>query len=69
MSISRKGRLKRACIISFVGITMTFANYTRLTGTDNIKPIHIIALLACGMCMGIFVFAGVMLLKGVDKEN
>ena len=68
MPLSRKSRLKRACIISFIGITMAFVNYTRLTGTENISLLHIVSLLACGMCMGIFVFAGVMLLKTGDTN-
>ena len=43
----------RAFIIPLFVIMLAVGNYTRLTGTENIRAIHIVTLLTIGMGLGI----------------
>ncbi len=42
-----------AFILPLFVILLTLGNYSRLTGTENIRAIHIITLLTMGMVIGI----------------
>ena len=47
-------RFVRSMFISIFVILVSIANYSRLTGTENVRAIHIVTLLTCGMGIGIF---------------
>jgi fucose permease len=48
-----KKQLRRSIIISCVVILITLANFSRLSGTENFRAIHIVTLLVCGMGIGV----------------
>ena len=41
-------------VISIFVVLMMIASYLRLTGTENIRAIHIVTLIVCGMGFGVF---------------
>ena len=67
--MKNKNRIKRGFIMSLFIMVLSLGNYSRLTGTESIRPIHIVTLLACGMGIGIFVFTGVVMLRDEGKEE
>lgn len=69
MSLKSKSRVKRAFAMSIFIFIISFGNYNRLTGTENIRPIHIASLLVIGMGIGIFIFTGVLMLRGNDYRR
>ena len=69
MSLKSKSRLNRAFVASLFVIILSFGNYTRLTVTENIKPIHIVSLLVIGIGIGIFIFTGIIMLRRDDNVN
>jgi hypothetical protein len=62
-----KKQSKRGIVISGMIILLTFGNYLRLTGTEMIRPIHIITLLTCGAAIGVFICSIIYYLK--NKED
>jgi hypothetical protein len=40
--------------ISFFVIAISFFNFHNLSGTECIRPIHVVTLLVCGMGIGVF---------------
>jgi hypothetical protein len=54
---------KRAMAIAFFVIALTFWNFSRLTGIECIRTIHIISLLACGAAIGVFLSNLFLLLR------
>lgn len=44
---------KRGIILSFVVLALSLGNYARLSGTESIRPIHIITLLTMGAAIGV----------------
>lgn len=44
---------KRAILISLFVIALTFWNFSRLTGTECIRAIHVVTLLTCGAAIGV----------------
>jgi hypothetical protein len=60
-------RLKKILAASGGMAAVTFANFSRLSGLENIRPIHQVSLLVCGIMLGIFIFAMVMLMKEKNK--
>ncbi len=40
--------------IAFFVITISFWNFSRLTGSECIRNIHIVTLLVCGAAVGVF---------------
>jgi hypothetical protein len=46
---------QRGIVISGIAILITAGNYFRLTGTEMIRPIHVVTLLTCGAAIGIFI--------------
>ena len=56
-------QLKRSIFISILVACMSFQQFTRLNGIDNIRPIHIITLLTCGAGIGVFIVNVVLLIK------
>jgi hypothetical protein len=49
-----KSRVRRSMIISAIVVLFTATTFMRLTGIENIRAIHIVTLLTCGMGIGIF---------------
>jgi tellurite resistance protein TehA-like permease len=45
----------KAFIFPLLALLLAIANYSRLTGTENIKAIHIVTLIAIGMAIGILI--------------
>jgi len=54
MSNDKKQHL-RAMAISFFVLAISFFNFTRLTGSECIRAIHVVTLLVCGMAIGVFI--------------
>jgi len=44
----------RGMAIAFFVIALSFWNFSRLTGSDCIRTIHIVTLLTCGAGIGVF---------------
>lgn len=44
---------KRSLVISSVLLAISTVNFSRLSGTECIRPIHMLSLLVMGACMGI----------------
>jgi hypothetical protein len=63
----KKNAPKRMLIITAIMMMLTAFSFTRLTGIDTLRPIHVITLLACGMSMGAFIVNLVVVLK--NKNN
>jgi hypothetical protein len=59
---------QRGVVISGIAILLTAGNYFRLTGTEMIRPIHIVTLLSCGAAIGVFIMSVALYFKsGKDK--
>ncbi|MDB5228687.1 MAG: hypothetical protein JWN78_2880 [Bacteroidota bacterium] len=43
----------RSFIVPILVIILSLGNYSRLKGTENIRPIHIVSLLTIGMGIGL----------------
>ncbi len=51
--IARRKRFG-ALVIPLFALTLGLTTYLRLTGTENIRAIHIATLIAIGMALGVF---------------
>lgn len=60
-------RLKRNLPISLIVISLSLGNYSRLSGTENIRAIHVVTLLTCGIGIGLFLSSLMMLIR--NKKN
>jgi hypothetical protein len=58
----------RGIVVSGMIILLTFGNYLRLTGTEMIRPIHIVTLLTCGAAIGVFISSIFYYLKNKDDK-
>jgi hypothetical protein len=61
-----KSQLRRGMVISAIVVMFTALSFTRLTGLENIRAIHIVTLLVCGMGIGVFLVNFVMFLKAKE---
>jgi hypothetical protein len=59
---------QRGIAISGIVILITAGNYFRLTGTEMIRPIHIVTLLTCGAAIGVFIMSIVLYFKSRKEE-
>jgi len=50
-----KNQHLRAMALSFFVLAISYYNFTRLTGSDCIRAIHVVTLLVCGMAIGVFI--------------
>ena len=66
--MDRKQRVREFIIPVFV-ILISIFNYTRLTGTENIRPIHIVTLITLGMGLGILLRNVVTYFRDGNKEE
>ncbi len=58
----RKQHIRLIAISLFV-IGITLFNFSKLAGSDCIRAIHIVNLLACGMAIGLFLTNAIALLR------
>lgn len=61
--IGSKAHFKRVLIVSSLVIISSAAMFMRLSGTENIRPIHAVTLISCGMGFGILTFSVVSKLR------
>lgn len=54
---------RRSLVISAVVILLMIVNYTRLKGSECIRPIHIVTLLTLGAAMGVLLMNIILLIK------
>ncbi len=52
--MDRRKRI-RLIIFPLFGLLLLFMNYNRISGTENIRPIHIVNLLAMGAFIGVMI--------------
>ncbi len=53
----------RVMAISLFVIGITLFNFSKLTGSDCIRAIHVVNLLVCGMGIGLFLTNAIALLR------
>ncbi|MGZ4118960.1 MAG: hypothetical protein ACXVPY_15835 [Bacteroidia bacterium] len=56
-------QIKRAILISLIIMCLSFQQFTRLGGINNIRAIQAVTLIATGMGLGIFVFNLALLIR------
>ena len=59
----------RVMAISLFVIVITLFNFSKLTGSDCIRAIHVVNLLACGMGIGVFLTNLIALLKNRERRS
>ncbi|MFL5765569.1 MAG: hypothetical protein ACJ77K_16610 [Bacteroidia bacterium] len=63
-----KKSMKGMLVASVVTMSTGFANFSRIEGTDNIRAVAVVTILACGAGMGIFLMTLIMLIKKGKSE-
>ena len=58
---------KRAAILSLIVIFITIFNFTRIPGSECIRAIHVVTLIALGLGLGVLLASVMLLLKGKDQ--
>jgi hypothetical protein len=68
--MERKNRFRNFGLPLFV-IAMAIFNYSRLTGTENIRAIHVVTLITIGMGLGVLLrnIFGYFRRKGGDTDT
>ena len=59
----------RPIIISLVIIILSFYNFYREDGSQNIRAVQIVSLLVCGMAIGIFLKSMVEFFRDKKKQQ
>jgi RsiW-degrading membrane proteinase PrsW (M82 family) len=59
----------RPIIISLVIIVLSFYNFYREDGSQNIRVVQIVSLLVCGMAIGIFLKSVVEFFRDKKKQQ
>ncbi len=59
----------RPIIISLVIIILSFYNFYREEGSQNIRAVQIVSLLVCGMAIGIFLKSVVEFFRDKKKQQ
>jgi len=65
----RANNPQRGIVISLMVILLTVGNYMRLTGTEMIRPIHVVTLLTCGVAIGAFICSIINYLKNREDKK
>jgi len=60
-------RLKRTLAISGMLAAFSFGGFTRLSGSENIRAVQLVTLLACGIALGIFISTALALFRERKK--
>jgi hypothetical protein len=55
--------------VSLMFAIITFSNFLRSAGAEDVKTVHIVFLLACGMLIGISVTGMIRYLKEKNKSK
>ncbi|MBN8568224.1 MAG: hypothetical protein J0M18_01230 [Ignavibacteria bacterium] len=63
-TLNTKKRIYTSFIIPVFIILISLINYSRLTGTENIRAIHVVTLLVMGMGIGILLRNLIAYLRG-----
>lgn len=58
----------RAFVIPLFVIFLALSSYSRLTGTENIRAIHVVTLLTMGMGLGILFINVVTYIRNKSKQ-
>jgi hypothetical protein len=66
--MDKKKSLRTSLILAVLMMGTSFGNYTRLSGTENIRPIHVVTLLTCGVGIGIFLVSLIMLIRSKKDQ-
>jgi hypothetical protein len=68
--MERKKRVRRFVLPLFV-IILSIFNYSRLTGTENIRAIHVVTLITIGLGLGVLLtnVFGYFRRKGGDTDT
>ncbi|MBL0104547.1 MAG: hypothetical protein IPP51_12780 [Bacteroidetes bacterium] len=54
----------RAIVLPALAIVFALGAYSRLDGTENIRPIHMVSLMAIGMAIGVLLRNVILLFRG-----
>ena len=57
----------RALAIGLFVAVLSFGNFTRISGGECIRAIHIVTLITCGMGLGVALTGAIMLIRGRDS--
>ena len=56
-------KYKRGVLISILGISLLIFNFTRLEGSDCIRPIHVVTLITMGALAGVLIMNLIMMIR------
>lgn len=59
---------KRAVILSLIVIALTIFNFTRIPGSECIRPIHIVTLIALGLALGVLLASTILLIRSRGEQ-
>ena len=59
---------RRAALFSVLGISLLIFNFTRLKGSECIRPIHVVTLITMGALLGVLLTNLVALVKNKNVE-
>ena len=65
----RKRTPQRAMAFAFFIAAISFFNFSRLTGSECIRAVHVITLLTCGAAIGVFLSNLFILLRQKNSNN
>ena len=65
----KKGQIWLRLALSILLLSFSIGLYSRLPGTENIRGIHIMTLVAIGMMIGIFLVNFFMLVRGQYQQK
>lgn len=60
---------KRAALISLFVIGITIFNFSRIPGSECIRAIHIVTLIALGLALGVLLTSIILLLKSKGNDS
>jgi hypothetical protein len=55
---------KRSLVISVIVILLMITNFSRLQGSECIRPIHIVTLITLGAAIGLLLMNIILMIKG-----
>ena len=62
-----KDNSKRRLAVIALAISLLIFNFTKITGSDCIRPIHIVTLIGLGVAIGAFILNLVIIIR--DKKD
>jgi hypothetical protein len=61
--------VKRSLRTTSILMVIALANAIRLTGSNNLRAVNVVALLGCGMVIGVFLVNLIMFFKLKKQQN